>query len=135
MAFDDQEETVAGTFLIGEHLDGFEDITNQPKLFKKFIDRWTVEMDGMSVNGQPFAFAPSSVSGVAPGKVAAVLDTGFSLPPIPPAAVDAIYSTIPGAVNVTAPDVSFQWLVPCTATTNVTFTLGLVHFITTPTIL
>lgn len=121
---DDPEDTAAGTFLIAEHLDGYEAIANQPKLYKQFADRWTVTVDKMSVNGKPFAFAPSSVPGIPAGKVAAILDTGFSNPPIPPAAVDAIYSSIPGAVNVTDPTNPFQWLVPCNGTTNLTFTLG-----------
>lgn len=114
----------AGTFLIGEHLDDYASITNQPKLYKQFIDRWTLAMDGMSVNGKSFAFGPSSLSGLKPGQVAAVLDTGFTYPPLPPAAVDAIYGVIPGAVNVTDLGLDYQWLVPCNSAVNLTFTFA-----------
>lgn len=76
----------------------------------------------MSVNGQAFTFGPSSISTVPAGKIAVLLDTGYSFPPLPPDAVDAIYSTIPGAVKFS--DQSPQWIVPCDAATNVTFTLG-----------
>ena len=40
----------------------------------------------------------SHVPGVPEGKVIAALDTGFALPPLPQGVVDAIYSSIPGAV-------------------------------------
>ena len=59
---------------------------------------WSIVMDAMKVNGQAFSFNKSRISGTPSGKIVAALDTGFSFPPLPAAAVDAIYSTIPGAL-------------------------------------
>lgn len=118
----DLDDTSTGTFLISEHLDEFKNITSQPKLPRQAVGRWSVPLDGMAVNGKAFKFNKSSISTVPAGKIAAVLDTGFSFPPLPSAAVDAIYSTIPGAIKFS--DQVPQWVVPCDAGTNVTFTFG-----------
>ena len=50
------------------------------------------------VNGKRVPLNKPHVPGVPEGKVIAALDTGFALPPLPQGAVDAIYSSIPGAV-------------------------------------
>ena len=55
------------------------------------------------------------------GKIVAALDTGFSFPPLPAAAVDAIYGSIPGAKFDRNGAV---WIVPCTAATNLSFVFG-----------
>ncbi len=49
-------------------------------------------MDGMNINGKWFAFNKSRIAGMTFGKLVAALDTGFSLPPLHPGAVDTIYS-------------------------------------------
>ncbi|EJF60415.1 acid protease [Dichomitus squalens LYAD-421 SS1] len=73
-----------------------------------------------------FVFNKSIVSGVPNGKVLAVLDSGFTLPPLPAAAVNAIYSQIPGAVlyNTTSGALN-GWIDPCEfAPVNVSFTFA-----------
>lgn len=120
----DLDDTNTGTFLIAEHLDQFISVTNEPRLPRVTEGRWSVPCDGMKVNGQSFAFNKSSVAGVAEGSIAVVLDSGFTDPPLPPAAVDAIYSTIPGAINLNNTDSTPNWLIPCDGTTNLTFSFG-----------
>lgn len=112
---------------IGSHDGSFPDIIQQTQLPPVAAGRWSVAMDGMKVNSTPFTFNQSSVSGVPQGKLAALLDTGSSLALLPPAAIDFIYSSIPGSVfvgNVSIVASSLQWLVPCTGVTNVTMTFG-----------
>lgn len=112
------EDIADGVFVISDHGEGFESVTKAPQLPRVAPDHWSIVMDAMLVNGKSFAFNKSRISGVPSGKVVAALDTGYSFPPIPGAAVDAIYSTIPGALF--DPYSSF-WLVPCDASTNLTF--------------
>ncbi|RDX50082.1 acid protease [Lentinus brumalis] len=112
------EDIADGVFVISDHGEGFENVTKTPQLPRVAPDHWSIVMDAMLVNGKSFAFNKSRISGVPSGKVVAALDTGFSFPPIPGAAVDAIYSSIPGALF--DPYSSF-WLVPCDASTNLTF--------------
>ncbi|KAH9935099.1 acid protease [Epithele typhae] len=116
----DPNDVAEGVFLISQHDDAFQNITSAPMLRSLTSQHWTLAMDGMTVNGTPFAFNASRAPGVPTGKVAAVFDTGFSLPQIPIAAVKAIYGSIPGALC--SPE--FGWIVPCDAAPNVVFTFG-----------
>ncbi|KAL0959067.1 hypothetical protein HGRIS_014367 [Hohenbuehelia grisea] len=89
-------------------------------LSQAFIDA----ENGFSVNGRSFPLA-SGVPSVPTGKALVVLDTGFSLPPIPEPMVDYIYGSIPGAVKLPRSNSSDTlWLVPCRGTTNLTFAIG-----------
>ena len=110
-----------GTFLISSHAAGFESVTSAPKLPRVAPEHWGIVLDAMLVNGRSFAFNQSRIQGVPSGKVVAVLDTGYSFPPLPPPAVDAIYGEIPGAVY---DQISASWLVPCNSSTNVSFVFG-----------
>ncbi|KAF7793493.1 hypothetical protein EIP86_004605 [Pleurotus ostreatoroseus] len=126
--FDDAGEST-GTLFIGSHDDSFSDITQQPQLSQVSPDAWSIALDAMKVNGNAFKFNQSSVSGVPSGKIATEMDSGTSLALLPPAAIDFIYSSMPGSVFVgNESEATFQWLVPCNGTTNVTFTYGGVDF-------
>lgn len=117
------EDVAEGTFVISSHAEGYESVASAPKLPRVAPEHWSVVVDAMLVNGQRFSFTTSRITGVPKGSIVAALDTGFSLPPLAPAAVDAIYGSIPGAVY---DDDSQLWLVPCNGSTDVTFVLGLV---------
>ncbi len=95
---EDAVEDGSGTFVISNHAHSFVDVTEAPKMPRIGTDRWTFAVDGMRVNGESVPFNKSSVAGAPDGKLVALLDTGFSFPPLPRAAVDAIYNTIPGSV-------------------------------------
>ena len=110
-----------GAFVISGHADGFEEVASAPQLSRVSDQHWSIVMDAMKVNGQAFSFNKSRISGTPKGKIVAALDTGFSFPPLPPAAVDAIYGSIPGALYDT---ISQVWLVPCNGSTNLTFVFG-----------
>ena len=120
------DDEADGAFVISGHADGFEQVASAPQLSRVSDQHWSIVMDAMKVNGQAFSFNKSRISGTPSGKIVAALDTGFSFPPLPAAAVDAIYSTIPGALF---DSVAQLWIVPCDAGTNLTFTFGYVVFL------
>ncbi|EIW59870.1 acid protease [Trametes versicolor FP-101664 SS1] len=127
---DELGDAAPGTFLIGGHDDNFRDIAGATELVSVSTDHWSVVMDAMNINGKPFPFNASRVQGVPAGKVAAVLDTGFSFPPIPPAAVDAIYSSIEGAVF---DETTTFWIVPCNSSgVSLSFVFGDQEFFVHP---
>ncbi|EIW62495.1 acid protease [Trametes versicolor FP-101664 SS1] len=118
----DAVEDGCGTFVISGHAPSFVNVTHASKIPRIGTDRWAFAVDEMRVNGKTVSFNKSSVVAGAPaGKLVAMLDTGYSFPPIPPAAVDAIYRTIPGSI-FSAPD--NEYFVPCNSTTMVSFFLG-----------
>ena len=117
------EDVAEGTFVISSHAEGYESVASAPKLPRVAPEHWSVVIDAMSVNGQNFAFNQSRIDGVPKGSIVAALDTGFSFPPLPPAAVDAIYGSISGAIY---DQYSQVWLVPCNGSTNLTFVFGYV---------
>lgn len=94
----DVNDTVEGLLPIGEHLEGFEQIVEQPKLpsLPQSPVTWAVAVDALSVNGQKYTFSNSSVSGMPPGKSAALVDTGTSLAYIDPSWVASIFAPFPG---------------------------------------
>ncbi|KAI1796364.1 aspartic peptidase domain-containing protein [Ganoderma leucocontextum] len=115
------EDIAEGAFVISSHATGYENVTSAPKLPRVAPDHWSVVVDSMLVNNQTFPFNQSRIDGVPTGTIVAALDTGFSFPPLPPAAVDAIYGSIPGALY---DELSQVWLVPCNGSTNLTFVFG-----------
>lgn len=126
----DRDGPQEGAFTIGEYVDGYEHVAEMPKLYRTPWQRddnathaphWSVVLDSMTVNGQKFQFNKSNVADVEEGKQVVVLDTGFTYSQIPRAAVDFIYSSIPGAwFNETRG----LWHVPCMNTTELSFEFG-----------
>lgn len=132
----DEDGPEEGAFTIGEYVQGLENVSEQTKLYRTpsqtdltDTPHWSILMDRMTVNGQQFQFNKSSVAEAGPGQQVVILDTGFTFSQIPPAAVDFIYSSIPGAwFNQT----SGLWVLPCESTTQLSFTFGyglLLHLI------
>ncbi|OJT05040.1 Vacuolar aspartic protease [Trametes pubescens] len=123
------DEDGQGTFIVSGHSAAFSDVADAPKLPRVGSDRWAVVLDEMRINGEAFSFNKSSVPGVPEGKVAAVLDSGFSLPPLPPAAVDAIYKSVPGAVFS---QTAGAYVIPCNSSTMLSFVFGGQEFLIHP---
>ncbi|KAJ8518107.1 hypothetical protein ONZ45_g4783 [Pleurotus djamor] len=129
---DDPDDEQGGIFTIGEYIEEFASVANSPKLVRQTNDRWTVVVDGVTINGKNFPLSSSQL-GVPSGKAIASLDSGFSLPPLPADLVDAIYASVPGAMNVEGLSVfdaaGAVYLVPCTSPiANVSFIIGGVEF-------
>ncbi|KAI0633306.1 acid protease [Trametes polyzona] len=125
----EQEKAALGVFMIGGHDTGFERVSDAPQLPVMAPDHWSLVLDAMRINGKSFVFNRSRIAEATAGKVVAALDTGFSLPPLPPSAVDAIYSGIPGAVF---DENSKRWLAPCDAATTLSFVFAGQEFFVHP---
>lgn len=102
------------TLVVAGHSPQYESVTQAPKLPRVGPSSWSIYLDEMHVDGKPVPFNKSVVSNVPEGKAIAILDTGFTFPPLPQGAVDAIYSNIPGAMfsNIT----DYGWIIPCNTT-------------------
>ncbi|KAI0824072.1 aspartic peptidase domain-containing protein [Trametes gibbosa] len=118
---DAQDEDALGTFVISNHAPHFKHVTKAPKLPRVGTSRWTFSVDGMAVNGESFEFQPTAQPVAPDSRLVALLDTGFSFPPIPPAAVDAIYKSIPGSVFWPSQN---TYVVPCNSSTMLSFFFG-----------
>ena len=122
---DDVGNQNKGMLFIGSHDGNFSRIADQPQLLQTSTGIWSIALDSMKVNGKSFQFNASTVPGVPSGKISTLMDSGTSLALLPPAAIDFIYRSIPGSVlHSTSSSADYQWLVPCTGTTNVSFTYG-----------
>ncbi|KAH9851427.1 acid protease [Lenzites betulinus] len=117
--------------LIGQHLATATAVANMPKIERINPKHWTLPLDGLNINGKPFTgWRKSGVAGTPPGKIAAVLDSGFSLSLWPNEVVDAVYGSIPGAVKVDGPipgtglPLTDNWVVPCNISPNISFVFG-----------
>ncbi|TFY62022.1 hypothetical protein EVG20_g6851 [Dentipellis fragilis] len=121
----DLESTANGTFAIGEEVEGYENVTQTPRLERTFVGKgsiWGVLMDELNINGHSLPLVSAlNDSSIPKGKVVTLLDTGTSGAQISIEAAKMIYENMPGAVY-NAPD--NQWLLPCNVSTNVTLTFG-----------
>ncbi|KAF7367158.1 Six-hairpin glycosidase [Mycena sanguinolenta] len=95
----DQEGSADGSLTIAEYDPDYESVQNSPRLSQTPAGSgvWSVVMDSFKVGGNPIAWS-STVAGAPAGKTIALLDTGTTNILMPEGQIDAIYSTIPGAV-------------------------------------
>jgi hypothetical protein len=113
-------------FTIGEIIPGLEAVNSYPKMPVQIVDpkdfqgqHWSLEVDAIiGPDGKEIKVS----SGIPKAdKLVAVLDTGFSFPPVPPVVSDAFYGRIQGAEF--SPDDGL-WIVPCDQEINVGFVIG-----------
>jgi saccharopepsin len=120
----------SGIFTVGELVAGFEAINAAPQNpqlsplpSNPDVKSWSVAVEAVIVNGEPFALR-SLFNSTPAGQALAVLDTGFSLPIIPAALAQAIFGQIDGAL-LSADNSTY--VVPCAAIPpNVTVVIGYV---------
>ncbi|CAE6459120.1 unnamed protein product [Rhizoctonia solani] len=123
----DLDDMAEGAFDIGEILPQYAAVNNSPQipLWPENANRWTVLLDGMSVNNSTVhlnsTFEGDNAADPPEGKSLALLDTGASLGLLPKWAVDTIYGHIPGSVYLSEDGL---WIVPCMGEAKVTFTIG-----------
>ncbi|KAG8889977.1 hypothetical protein FRB98_001712 [Tulasnella sp. 332] len=132
---DDPESTAISQMTISEPLPGYESIIQQQKLPVVLTSKqnliagaqqfWTTYTDVNGVlgsDGQPI-IVQSTVEGAWEGTLVTVFDSGSSLPQVPKALSDSIYSKAAGAIwNATL--LGGIWTVPCNVELNVTFVFG-----------
>ena len=121
---DDLEDTDGGSLLIGEYDDKYAAVAEKPKLpqYPKGGDRWTILLEGISVDGKAVP-VQSTIAGISPGSAQTLLDTGDPSSVFPVAIHDAIYSSVPGAVQY-SDDSGQVWFIPCNTTTHVEIQFG-----------
>ncbi|OCB83844.1 hypothetical protein A7U60_g9049 [Sanghuangporus baumii] len=130
----DPGSTVTGTFTISELVEGYENITSQPKLdifeVYELTDRdqhWQMytDVDGViGPDGQPIN-SDSIVPKASDGQLVTVVDSGFTLPQVPRTMSDAIYGRVQGAEWNEENEV---WTIPCDQMLNISFKFGGVTF-------
>jgi saccharopepsin len=127
---EDGNNTDIGAFDIGTFASGLEAINNTAEIpiFSSSTQQntyWSVLVDGVTLNGKAQALSSSVNEGTQmppAGKVAAVLDTGYSLPQLTPALATAIYSAMGGVLWEDGANTT--WAVPCMAEAQLVFSIG-----------
>ena len=148
----DPAETYPGSITVGEYLQGFENITSQPREPVTALppdspdQHWQVLLDEDGIigpDGQPIQVQTRVQGTQNPKQLTAIFDTGFSFPQVPqcvdsvfsltcivltiaiPREVSsAIYSGIPGASLQSVEGLGPIWLIPCDAEINIAFKFG-----------
>ncbi|KAJ8463033.1 hypothetical protein ONZ45_g17726 [Pleurotus djamor] len=120
-----------GDLTIGSILEGYENITSQPKLKVTDVPIWEVgdqhfqlllDKDGIiGPNGQAVKVKTAVDETKDKRQVTAVIDTGFSLSQVPKSVADAFYSGFAGAEFRNVSGVGNTWIVPCKEEVNITF--------------
>ncbi|KAJ7076740.1 aspartic peptidase domain-containing protein [Mycena belliarum] len=124
---DDLEGSADASFTINEIDEAYAEVVKAPllPLFPGNNKRWSIMVDGISVDGVNISLPTSAVSGAPDGKIVTVLDTGNPTGILPEQIVNDIYSRIPGAQSrVLADQPPNSWTVPCNTTTVVTVYFG-----------
>ncbi|CCL98181.1 uncharacterized protein FIBRA_00175 [Fibroporia radiculosa] len=116
-----------GAMTIGELVEGYTDVVDQPKLPVISNASWQVFMDGVYVNGELFTGhgvstgLSSAFQQPKAGQTTMILDTGSTLGSAPSYYVDAMYKNVPGA------QWSDEWMtyqVSCDTKINISMALG-----------
>ncbi|KAI0632396.1 acid protease [Trametes polyzona] len=132
-----------GELTVGELVPGYESVTSQPKLAVSTVGKseisnqhWQILLDadgivGPAGNNVIDEFNVETVVGSTSNdkQLTVVIDTGYSLPQVPPRVAEAFYKDVPGAKLVNVPTLNGQiWQLPCNKEVNVTFKFSGVSF-------
>jgi len=128
---EDPTDIFSGDLSVGETLDGYGAVVNQPKLEVSIVPvresgdqhfQILLDADGLIGPDGKAISMHSEVDETSNKKQAtAVVDTGFSLSQVPKSAADAIYSRFSGAEYVNVTGIGAVWIVPCDQEVNITF--------------
>lgn len=109
-----------GSFIIGVHAPGMEAVDSAPRLPTIISNRWTVALEGISVNGNNHTFMAPRSNITQPGTLVALLDSGTPDCIVPVDVLDFIYGNIPGSLKGS----DGLWYTPCLNSANVTLAFG-----------
>ncbi|KAJ6529458.1 aspartic peptidase domain-containing protein, partial [Mycena vulgaris] len=117
---DDLEDSAEASFTINEVDEAYSAVAQAPQLplFPGHNGRWSILVDGISVNGENISLPASTVPNAPVGKMVALMDTLTPTGALSPELVDAIYSMIPGS-RYRLTDNGLAWTVPCNTTATV----------------
>ncbi|KAJ7663203.1 hypothetical protein DFH06DRAFT_1324680 [Mycena polygramma] len=122
---DDREGTSEASFTVNEVDETYADIVSTPSLpLFPGTGRWSILIDGISVDNVPVSIPKSTIPVATSGKIAVVMDSGTPTGLLPQDLFNAIYSAIPGAT----PYKNGAWLIPCNTTTIVRIEIGGAQF-------
>ncbi|KAJ7076738.1 aspartic peptidase domain-containing protein [Mycena belliarum] len=118
----DLEGSADASFTINEIDERYKDVLNATPIpiFPPEKRRWSLLLDGVTVDGKPIPIPASSVvshTPIAAGNLAVCMDTGTPTATLPVDLFNAIYSSIPGALLSGS---QMTWVIPCNTTTIVT---------------
>jgi len=119
----DTQDTVAGSFAIGETDPQYSNVTSTNKIPTWPVvapNRWNVLLDSFIVGEQTVSVS-TNVSGVPSGKAVVLLDSGTSFTYVPSDVAQAIYGGVSGAEYNAQLG---QWVVPCGAEINMALQFG-----------
>ncbi|KAI0769917.1 acid protease [Fomes fomentarius] len=138
----DPTDPPAGQFTVGELVPGYEAVTSQPKLPVSILSsndnvnqHWQVLLDADGITGpagedviDKYDIETGVKSTSNKKQLTVVIDTGFSLPQVPPDVATAFYKDVPDAKFVSLAGVGKIWQIPCDKEVNVTFKFAGVKF-------
>ncbi|KAJ8514996.1 hypothetical protein ONZ45_g7529 [Pleurotus djamor] len=130
----DPDDEQHGALTIGEYVSKYAAIEHTPKLPNLRDDHWAILVDEIRVGNESIPLN-SSVPSTPQGKAVAMLDSGFSLPPLPLYVIDRLYASIPGALPMPDEpgyDARGHWLLPCDHVSDLSITIGGVEFPVNP---
>ncbi|KZT73137.1 acid protease [Daedalea quercina L-15889] len=117
--------TDGGVMSIGELVQDYVAVLDQPKLSVVSSSSWEAFMDGVYINGELITGYSNGAIGVTaepgPNQTTIILDTGTSYATAPQYYVDAMYKNVPGAVYNDS--IGFYTL-PCDTKLNVSMVFG-----------
>ncbi|KAG9078677.1 hypothetical protein FS749_009266 [Ceratobasidium sp. UAMH 11750] len=124
----DNNNTDTGSFDIGTFAPGFEAVNNTSPIpifsyNSTTLIYWSILLDAIAINGQNQTLSSTVTGGdTTPpaGKLAVVLDTGYSLPQLTTQLAHDIYTSM-GGVLVKEDNTNSTYAVPCMAEANLTF--------------
>ncbi|KAG9089483.1 hypothetical protein FS749_001300 [Ceratobasidium sp. UAMH 11750] len=127
---DDGNTTDVGAFDIGTFAQGLEAINNTAEIpiFSSSAQAnlyWNILCDGVTFNGKPQPLKSTVNGGTQTppaGKVAVVLDTGYSLPQLSPELAHTIYTAMGGVLWEDGSNTTYA--VPCMAEAQLVFSIG-----------
>ncbi|KAG9123939.1 hypothetical protein FRC07_013422 [Ceratobasidium sp. 392] len=127
----DNNNTDTGAFDIGTFAPGFEAVnsTDPIPIFSANSTRliyWSVLLDAIAINGQNQTLSSTvNLGDTTPpdGKLAVVLDTGYSLPQLTTQLAHDIYTSM-GGVLFAGDNTSSTYIVPCMAEASLMFYIG-----------
>ncbi|KAJ7643879.1 aspartic peptidase domain-containing protein [Roridomyces roridus] len=127
---DDPSQSFPGSLTVGEVLSNYTNVTSQPKLTVTEVaisndanQHFQVLLDAngfIGPDGNPISITSEVGSTSNKKQATVVIDSGFSLPQVPSAVAQAIYSQFSGAELYDDPSLGSVWLVPCTQEVNIT---------------
>ncbi|KAF7338964.1 Peptidase A1 domain-containing protein [Mycena venus] len=119
---DDLEGSSDASFLINEVDQRYAEVVSAPaiSLFPGNNGRWSIPIDGISLDGVSIPLTPSTVAGAPAGKIIALMDTGTPTASFPADFIDRLFAAIPGSVQA----VDKSWTIPCDTTSIMSVEIG-----------